>query len=302
MKQMQRTFLTGTGISTAAGGVVTLISLLSSSRWQISLLVGLVAILIGVVVTALYAFGRRLDEIDERRITVQALQDLYKVPHIELPLARIVQAVASTQDKRSDFLKNRTTQEVNRFSEVVVQMADGAFVCTSQEEELDLVKGALGSTKATVRAVASRGVEWWLQPNADVYFQAYGDEARRLAITRIFLIRKNDLERLRPVLTRNGEAGIRTYALDVDQVPERRRRGLVLFDNTLLHRAAPKREGMSSQDVEFTDVPEEIHSAEDDYEFLLKLATTRGRSPAAVLFAYEPKRARSLIRGLFGAP
>jgi len=165
---MQRTLFTGTGISTAAGCVLTAIGLLSSSHWQISLLVGLVAILIGVVVTALYAFGRRLDEIDQRRIAVQSLQELYKVPHIELPLVRIVEAVASTQDKRSAFLKNRTTKAVAQFSESVVDMAEGAFVCSSREEELDLVKGALATTKHTVRAVASRGVDWWLEPDADV--------------------------------------------------------------------------------------------------------------------------------------
>jgi hypothetical protein len=295
MKQsMQHTFFTGTGVSTAVGGVLTVIGLVSSSRWQISLLVGLVAMLIGVVLTALYAFAHRLDEIDERRISVQPLQELYKVPYLERPLVRIVKAVASTDDKRTDFLKHRTTKAVEHFSRIVTDMANGAFVCSSQDEELDLVKGALASTDQEVRAVASRGADWWSKPGADVYFQAYGDEARRLAITRIFLIRKDELELVRPVLARHCETGIRTYALDLEQVPESRQGGLVLFDRTLLHRAAPRREGMSDcQDVEFTDLPEEIDRAEDDFDFLLKLATTQDRNPSVVLFSAEPKQVRS---------
>jgi PAS domain-containing protein len=298
---MQRTFLTGTGLSTTVGIALTVAGLLTSSRWQISLLVGLVSILIGVLLTALYAFGRRLDEIDERRIAVQPLQELYKVPHIEMPLVRIVDAVASTDQKRSPFLKNRTTRAVEQFSELVARMADGAFVCSSRGDELDLVKGALAATQRDVRAVASRGAKWWLEPEADVYFQAYEDEAHRLAITRIFLMRRDELERLRPMLVRNGQAGVLTYALDVDQIPPGRRRGLVLFDDALLHRAAPRPEGVSDpQDVEFTDVRDEIRRAEEDFEFLMSLATTRGRPSPAVLFSAQPRRFRTRIRGIRG--
>ncbi|HSS03598.1 MAG TPA: hypothetical protein VLK89_00230 [Solirubrobacterales bacterium] len=287
--QLRKTFFTGTAVSIIAGAVLTAVGMVSSTKWEISALFGLVALLTGILITALYAFAQRLDQIDENRIAVQPLQHLYKVPHIELPVVRIVDAVASTHNKRSSFLTKRTTNAVEQFSQVIADMADGTFVCSSQEEELDLVKGALAETRREVRAVASRGVEWWLKPEADVYFQAYGEATRRIAITRIFLIDKGDLERVLPVLSRHGAAGIRTYALDQEQVPEGRRRGLVLFDNTLLHRAAARREGVSNfKDVEFTDVANEIRRAEDDFEFLLKLATTRDLNPPATLFAVEP--------------
>lgn len=273
---MQKTFLSGTGISIAIGAALTVAGMFTDTHWQTSFLFGLVSILIGVLVTGLYAFGQRLDEIDERRIAVQSLQDLNKVPDLEEPIVRIVKAVASTQDKRSAFLKNQTTKEVEKFSREVTRMADGAFVCSSNEEELDLVKGALAATEEKVRAVASRGVDWWLKPDARVYFQAYGDETQRLSITRIFLIEKGDLDRIREeVLVKHAEMGIQTYALDLQKVPPPLQRGLVLFDSALLHRAAPQREGSNNlKDVEFTDVPEEIQSAENDFANLLKLATT----------------------------
>lgn len=274
---MQKTFLSGTGISIAVGAVLMVIGLVSNgTHWQTGVAVGLITILIGILSTGLYAFDQRLDEIDKRRIAVQSLQDLNKVPDIEQPIVRIVEAVASTQDKRSAFLKNQTTKEVEKFSREVARMADGAFVCSSNEEELDLVKGALTATEERVRAVASRGVEWWLKPDARVYFQAYGDETQRLAITRIFLIEKSDLDRIREeVLAKHAEMGIQTYALDLQKVPSPLQGGLVLFDSALLHRAAAQREASSNlKDVEFTDVPEEIQSAENDFANLLKLATT----------------------------
>lgn len=286
---MKGTFRTEIGLSVAIAAVLTLAGLVSSgTHWQTSLLVGLVSILIGVLLTGLNAFDKRLDEIDERRIAVQSLQDLNKVPDLEEPLVRIVAAVASTQDKRSAFLKNQTTKEVEKFSREVARMADGAFVCSSNEEELDLVKGVLAATEETVRAVASRGVEWWLTPEGRVYFQAYGDETRRLDITRIFLIEKGALGCIREdVLAKHVDMGIRTYALDLQKVPQPLQGGLVLFDNALLHRAAPQREGSSNlKDVEFTDVPEEIQSAENDFANLLKLATT---DHSALLFSGEPE-------------
>jgi hypothetical protein len=291
---VRKIFFTGTGISTLVGLVLTAVALLSSSKWQLGALLGLVTLLTGILVTAFFAFAQRLDEIDKNRIGVQPLQQLYKVPHIEAPLVRIVDAVASTDDKRTVFLKDRTTSAVENFSRAVAEMANGTFACSSRDDELDLVKGALEATQRDVRAVASRGMGWWLKPEADVYFQAYGEETERIAVTRIFLIDKDDLERARPMLARHAAAGIRTYALDQSHVPETRRRGLVLFDNTLLHRAAARREGSSEvKDIEFTDVPNEIRQAENDFEFLLKLATTQDLDPPAVLFASEPGLKRS---------
>jgi len=283
---MWRMLKTGVGISIVVGTVLTGVGLLTSSRWQISFLLGLLSVLLGVLVTALNSFNQRLNAIDARQVAVRPLQKLQGLPHIERPLVEIVKAVASTDDMRSPFLKDRTTKEVEQFSRQVVKMADGFFLCSSRDEELDLVKGALTITKDEVRAVASRGVEWWLQPNADIYFGAYADEAQRIAITRIFLIERADLDdELRKVLDRNSKAGIQTYALDLEQVPEVRRRGLVLFDNTLLHRSAPRREGATDpRDVEFTDVPEEIEGAEADFAVLMALTTTRDRQPPAVLY------------------
>ncbi|MGB7588779.1 MAG: hypothetical protein WBM00_08730 [Solirubrobacterales bacterium] len=295
---LRKTFFTGTGLSTAVGILLTGVGLISDSKWQISALVGLVALLTGILITALYAFAQRLDEIDERRIAVQPLQHLYKVSHIERPVVRIVDAVASTDDKRSAFLRKQTTKAVERFSQEVADMADGVFVCSSESEELDLVKGALAETQREVRAVAARGIHWWLKPEADVYFRAYGEAASRITVTRIFLIDQADLDHVRPILTRHAAAGIRTYALDQDQVPESRRRGLVLFDGALLHRAAARREGIRDlRDVEFTDVADEIQDAEDDFEFLLGLATAQDRTPPATLFATEPKRNGPLSPG-----
>ncbi len=296
---LRKTLFTGTGVSTIVGIGLTGVGLLTSSKWQISALVGLVSVLVGALLTAMYAFGRRLDEIDERQIAVQPLQSLYKVPHLELPLIRIVEAVVSTHGSRSAFLTNRTTAAVEQFSKQVANMANGAFVCSSRNDEIDLVKDVLAATKREVRAVASRGMEWWLEADADVYFQAYGEETRRISVTRIFLIEKNDLEKLQPMLLRHAKAGIQTYALDLEQVQDGRRRGMVLFDNTLLHRAAPLREGINDPlDVEFTDVAEEIRRAEDDFTFLFNLARTPDRHPPATLFASEPKRAQSRIKGL----
>lgn len=289
MTKLRRVFFTGTAVSIISGAVLTAVGLLSSTKWQISALVGLDALLIGILITALYSFAQRLDQIDQNRISVEPLQHLYEVPHIELPLVRIVDAVASTHNARSDFLTNRTTEAVEKFSGVVTDMANGTFACSSQDEEVDLVKGALSETGEEVRAVASRGMEWWLKPEADVYFQAYCEAARRIAVTRIFLIDKSDLDRARPMLSGHGAAGIRTYALDRTQVPDRRQRGLVLFDNTLLHRAAPQREGVSNpKDVEFTDVADEIRGAEADFEFLLEMALAHDHNPPVCLFAVVP--------------
>jgi hypothetical protein len=288
-RSLRESFFTGTGISTFVGLILLGVGLISSTRWQISLLVGLTAALIGVLVTAFFAFAQRLDEIDERQITVRALQDLYKAPFLEAPLARIVGAVASTQGKRSAFLTEQTTAAVEEFSRQVADMAEGKFLCSSRDQELDLVKAALALTDEAVRAVASRGLEWWLRPEADVYFRAFAEEAARLQVTRIFMIDRDDLERARPVLEQHAAAGIATLAIDRELVPAGRRRGLVLFDDVLLHRAAPRREGGTDpEDVEFTDVGMEIKRARDDFDFLLKLATAHQGEGPACLFSGGP--------------
>lgn len=296
-RSLRESFLTGTGISTCVGLVLLGVGLISSARWQISLLVGLTAAVIGILVTAFFAFAQRLDEIDERQITVRALQDLYKAPFLEAPLARIVGAVASTQGTRSAFLTEQTTAAVEEFSRKVADMAEGKFLCSSRDEELDLVKAALALTEEAVCAVASRGLEWWLKPEADVYFRAFGEEAARLHVTRIFMIAREELEGARPVLEQHAAAGIATFAVDRELVPAARRRGLVLFDDTLLHRAAPRREGSREpEDVEFTDVAAEIKRARDDFDFLLKLTTSYAGEPPACLFSGGPRSSRPSAR------
>lgn len=271
---MRKVFLTGTGISIIVSVLLTIgLEFVSTSDFAVSVLVALVSLLIGLIITALFAFADRLDRIDRARFDAQPLQELHRVPELERPLIEIVNAVASSVGSRSPFLKHQTQDAVREFSVEVRSMANGSFLCSSKDEEVRLVKSALAETKTSVKAVASRGPDWWARPEADVYFRAYHSAAKRVQITRIFMVKREDLEVLTPILDRHVAAGIKTFALDPDQVPESRRRGLVLFDDKLLHRSAAVREGSDKyKNVEFTDIVDHVDQAKDDFEFLYEIS------------------------------
>lgn len=270
-----KTLQNGTALSIIAALVLTFgVQLVGGTDDAVSLSLGLITFLVGLLLTAFQALADRLDEIDRARTELQPFRELHSVPQLVGPIGEIITAVASTQDSRSEFVLNRTTEAVRDFSAEIKRMADGVFVCKSESEELALVKQALAETERTVRAIAARGPEWWLREDryAQTYFRAYERAAERLDVTRIFILDRGDLERMRPVLEQQRRANIKTYALDAAVVPQALVQPLVLFDDRLLHTVQPgDGDEPGAHRVVFSDVKQELDDAERIFNALLDL-------------------------------
>ena len=74
------------------------------------------------------------------------------------------------------------------------------------------------------------------------------------------------------VLLRHHKLAMKTFTVRADQVPPDRIRALVVFDDKLLHRHAPRHEVEEGYRIEFTDRPDDIVRAQETFNILLDLA------------------------------
>lgn len=247
------------------------LALTTDVEFRISVLLALLIAMSGLGIRGFLILRDQIADVERARVAALPLAQLDRVPGLEKPLNEIVSAVVRTQATRGAVLGALAMELVASFSDQIERLARGSTLCRSPEEELRLVEMALSATSGTVKAVASRGLSWWSHPESDSYFRAYERHAERLEITRIFILPLADFDAMRPILERHHDAGIETYALDREQIPPGRRRGIVLFDSSLLHRIV--RESDDDEEViEFTAVSDDIRRAEEYYNYLLGLA------------------------------
>jgi hypothetical protein len=83
---------------------------------------------------------------------------------------------------------------------------------------------------------------FWNSPFGDRLFQANQEAAHRIAITRIFLLTKDQMSRdgVNTLLRRQARAGIHTYYARVDEVDQALRRDFLILDGRLVFEMATK--------------------------------------------------------------
>lgn len=269
---MRRIIFSGTGITTAVSLVFAVaLASATSTDVQIAFLIGLLTSLIGLTITALFAFEQRLEQIDRARIGALRLHRLLSVPEIEPTTARLVDAAADTNAEHRPFMQSMVRETVEAACGRVCGIKEGSVQC-DRKDEVRLVSRALEYTRSSVIAVAARGPDWWTRPEADVYWGVYGQAAQRLDITRIFVLRDESAEQMERVLRRHYEGGMKTYTVKAADVPPDRLQPVVVFDGNLLHRHAPRHEGDEGYRIEFSDKREDIISAEANFKVLLGFA------------------------------
>jgi hypothetical protein len=270
---MRRILFSGAGLSTTLSLILAVaLASATSTNTQIAVVIGLLSTLIGLTITAYVAIEEHLTRINEARIGALPLQRLLAIPDLEETLVRLVESTAETNSGHGPFLQSLARETIEDACERVANISDGVVRCAA-DDELRLVRRALEHTERRVIAVAARGTDWWSRPEADVYWRAYGQAAQRLDITRIFVIRDGTEHEMQQVLTRHHRLGMKTLTVRADEAPPDRIRALVVFDDALLHRHAPRRElEADGYHIEFTDRADDIVRAQETFNVLLDLA------------------------------
>jgi hypothetical protein len=283
--------ITVVGLAVSLVGALVVPMVATTVAPQVGVVLGISVFLAGYLLTMDLSFRartreleerllRRLEEIDHRRYGSLPMQRLLSVPEIEEAVRDVVEAAADARARRMPFLANRTVERILRDRDETLRIASGVFRCADRREELRLVRYALDDTARSLRAVAGLGLDHWRLPEYDEYFELYLEHADRLEQTRVFLVTREEAEdpMMLAILERHAEAGVSTYALDRDAVPDHLRQPAVLFDDglLLLHtRRAPT--GIGAE-VAFTDDPTRVLEAREDVDRLLRLAN-RPSSP-----------------------
>jgi hypothetical protein len=278
--------ITLVGLTLSVGAVVAVPLFAKTSSAKLDVALGLIAFVVGYTLTMDMALRFRLLSLEavllERLETVEAkrygalpIQQLLAVPDIEDPVRDLIEAAAGARAKRMPFLANRTIDRIQRDSEQTLLISQGVFRCATQREEFRLIRQALEDSRTSMSAVAGLGLEAWRTSRFTDYFDVYLDFASIIRQTRIFLVteeeaREPDMIR---ILELHRDAGVETYALDKDRIPDDKANPIVLFDDSLL--LLHSKHVGNEIEVLFTDEPSRVLDAREDFEALLK----RARNP-----------------------
>jgi len=248
----------------------------SSVANQLALLIGLTGVLLSALVSTAVTLAERLDSIETSRIEAAELRALASMPQAEKQIVEITKClsvVRNLDDQYAQFFWDSAIGALQRTHLRVTSYAGTSVPCTTQDE-IYYVRRALALTRDRVSAIAARGPEWWLQPEADVYWQAYRDAASRLAITRIFLVHEPLQPEMTDVLERHSKLGMKTFTAPLKSVPMGLRTPIVIFDEGLLHRTSVHFDGVGHR-VEFTADEQAITTAKADFHTIAKLPGTK---------------------------
>lgn len=269
----ERLFLVTVVITVFAVAASIVLAIWARTSVEIGVLVALVTLLLTFGASAFVSLRLQLDEIDDRRIAGLPLHRLPLVPEVETAITGLVRDVADIKQSHGVLMTDIATNLINEAAEQVESLADGVFVCGS-EDELPYVRKALADTKKEVRAIAARGPEWWDSAEANAYWHAYEEVAQRIRITRIFISTEvSDSAALKRVVARHAQLGMTAHVISSDRVPTKHILPLVIFDDRLVHKAAT---GVDHADggfsVQFSTRPADIQAAEETFHVVLDLA------------------------------
>lgn len=262
------------------GGLITVLTIIASVlvaietnlAIQVSILLGLASTGLTLGFTGFALLREQLSRLDRRRIGALPLQRLLALPRLEPTIVRVVEQCSVVAEHHNPFMLSVAIDAVEAAAARVAGIADGAVVC-AQTDEYVLVHRALEQTTERVRAIAARGTEWWETPDADIYWRLYEKAAKRIKITRVFLISSHeDEDRLERVLSRHRRAGMETYVLSRDRVPPNRCRPIVIFDDALVHKSYTSLDEDAGAQVLFTDREADLSEAEAAFDTILGLA------------------------------
>ncbi len=174
---------------------------------------------------------------------------------------------------RSPFMYTCTVDRLEEFAADFRLMAEGTLRATP-EEEPHLTRMAVDQCHSHLRAVSYQDGSWWAGSAGDSYLQLHGELANRdVEMTRIFIIQPDALESLRSTLDRHVELKIHTYVLFAEEVNDYYWRDFVLYDDVLLRLATAVDPPASRKTAEFTDDPNRIMQALEDFKYLYRVST-----------------------------
>lgn len=196
---------------------------------------------------------------------------------------RQIQEAVKKFNRLSPFMHDRALARLADFSADFRAIAGGTLRVTP-EEEPHLTRLAVKKCEDHLRAVSYQDEPWWQGPPGDSYLELHEElKQNDVRMTRIFLVREEALESLRPTFERHVELGIETYVLMPDQVNEYYWRDFVVYDDVLLRTAAVTDPTTDRKTAEFTDDPGRIAQALGDFNALKDIAETSFASLDRVL-------------------
>jgi hypothetical protein len=271
----QLLYITSAVVTLAAIVLSIILVTFTSLDVQVAVIVSFTPLILSLGFAAYAAIRIELAEVDARRFGSLPLQQLTTLAELEPSIVSVVGDAARIKQNRGPFMLQVAAERTQQAAKSIREIADGGHICTS-EDELRLVRLAVAHTKRRVRAVAARGASWWERPEADAYWHAYEEAAHRLEITRVFIVRPDEdnvvLER---VLARHLRAGMKTFVVDAESIPEHHIRPLVIFDDSLIHRQPEYDQPGRTFRVEFSDRLEDLLAAEETFRVVFDLANEK---------------------------
>ncbi len=166
------------------------------------------------------------------------------------------------------FMRDRAVSEVERFAADFRRLANGSFRCLP-EEEPQLTRTALKGSTKSIKAVSFGDEGWWLGDRGSIYLDYHDRLPATVKVQRIFLVKEEWWERLKPVFRRHEDAGVEWRVLAPREVAPQYQKDFVVYDDRLL-RSVPLGPVSSAEfkPAIFTQDRLEIEQAVEEFEYL----------------------------------
>jgi hypothetical protein len=213
MSSSRRGLLLTVGGVVIAVGLAVLLKFTTSLSGQVAFGVGLVGTMLTMLLRIYALLVDRFEGLERSLIDSTQLRALTTMPEVErlvVDITKQFSALGASDVRHAAFFWGSATSALVDAEERICDAANGLVTCT-QEDEIYLVRDALKHTRVAVSAIAARGPSWWMKPEADAYWEAYGQAAKSgLRIKRIFVVDNPIDDTVRRVLDRHHALGMET--------------------------------------------------------------------------------------------
>lgn len=232
---------------------------------QLSLLIGITSLLIGLLITNYVnsekEFSHISDEIDDVKRKTSRFHELEEHPEYKPHLQRIVSNFIVALNGH-EFFQQRAEESLYRLDKEMQDLADGRFRCDADiHMEPKITRDLLEETNEYIKAVSYGEENWWLGDSGRRYMNRHEQlmEDKDVEIFRIFITPTDLREEMADVFNWHDENGIYWDVLDPEEFPTTfldKVGEFVIYDGELLREGEPTKGQLENKIVVTTSVQE----------------------------------------------
>jgi len=233
------------------------------------------ALLISLLITFLHRLNTYLQHIEDNQDAISKfIKLLSKNPKIRDTINYSFEA----NSNENQFYKFFLSEVYEEYNKQLYQISQGVYSC-NHEVELTVTKTILECCNKSLKAISYQDEKWWNSNNGTLYLEAHNkhiDRKKEKAI-RIFIIKKAELEILKPTFQKHKELQIETYVLfsDEDEIQEKYKIDFVIYDDFMLRRASEVKNIEGGKNALFTSEEIEVRKYLNLFNDILIIAKTK---------------------------